>query len=98
MPLAIGKYKKVTDIMKDELRGKTMTEFVTWMAKMHAYRNLGKKLKDKHFKYTKRCVVKKNLTFDNYKTFCLTVKQYTENKCYLKIRNTVYTGNKHKIV
>ena len=40
--------------MKNELYGKTMTEFVALMAKMHAYRKIGKKLEDKRWKGTKK--------------------------------------------
>ena len=67
-PLPIGKNKKVIGLMKDELKGKIMTEFVALRAKMYAYRMLNKdKPEDKKCKGTKKCVVAESLTFEDYK-------------------------------
>ena len=41
------KKKKVIGLMKDELGGKIMAEFVALKAKMHAHRKIDKKLKQK---------------------------------------------------
>ena len=41
--LPIGESKKVIGLMKDELGGKIMAEFVALRAKMYAYRKIDKK-------------------------------------------------------
>ena len=78
-PLPIGENKKVIGLMKDELGGKIMTEFVALRAKMYAYRKIDRlAAQHEHFvacdekrcKGTKKCVVSEGLTFDDYKT-CL---------------------------
>lgn len=38
-PLPFGKYKKVVGLIKDELGGKILTEFVTLTAEMYAYKS-----------------------------------------------------------
>ena len=65
-PLPIGLNKKVIWLMKDELGGKIMTEFVAIRSKMYAYRKIDGK-EDKKCKGIKKCVVKKTLGFDDYK-------------------------------
>ena len=65
-PLPIGLNKKVIGLMKDELGGKIMTEFVALRPKLHAYRKLDGK-DDKRCKGIKKGVVKKTLDFDDYK-------------------------------
>ena len=68
-PLPIGKNKKVIGLMKDELGGKIMTEFVALTAKMYVYRKIVKKVVEKRCKGTKKCAVAEGLTFDDYKTY-----------------------------
>ena len=57
-------------MMKGELGGKIITEFVELREKIYAYRKTDKKLEDKCCKSTKKCVVAESLTFDDFKT-CL---------------------------
>ena len=73
-PLPIGKNKKVIDLMKDELGGKIMTEFVALRDKMYAYRKIDRlTFQHEHFvacdekrcKGTKKCAVSEDLTFDD---------------------------------
>ena len=64
-PLPIGKNKKVIGLMKDELGGKIMTEFVALRSKLYSHRNIDDK-KAKKCKGMKKCVVKKTLAFDDY--------------------------------
>ena len=61
--------KMVIGLMKDELGGKIMTEFVALKAKMYAYRKIDKEVEEKRCKGTKRCVVSEVLTFDGYNTY-----------------------------
>ena len=68
-PLPIGKNKKVIGLMKDELGGKIMAEFVALRPKLYSYKKLDGE-EDKKCKGIKKCVVKKTLTFEDYKN-CL---------------------------
>ncbi|WP_205732697.1 hypothetical protein, partial [Acinetobacter baumannii] len=96
-PLPIGKNKKVIRLMKDELGGKIMTEFVTLRAKMYAYRKMNSE-EDKKCKGIKKCVVAETLTFEDYKR-CLfegnTV--YREQMLFEHKKHDIYTVNKCKI-
>ena len=67
-PLLIGKNKKVIGLMKDELGGGIMKEFVTLRPKMYAYK-VGSS-ESKKCKGIKKCMVKKTISFEDYKT-CL---------------------------
>ena len=67
-PLPMGLNKKVIGLMKDELGGDTMTEFVTLRPKMYAY-NTGSS-ESKKCKGIKKCIVKKTISFEDYKN-CL---------------------------
>ena len=97
-PLPIGENKKVIGLMKDELGGKIMTEFVALRAKMHAYRKIDKEVEEKHCKGRKKCVVAEGLTFDDYKT-CLFDGEtiYREQMLFENKKHEVYKLNKHKI-
>ena len=65
-PLLMGKNKKVIGLMKDELGGKIITEFVTLSPKTYLYLiDDGKE--DKKAKGTKKCVIKKTIKFNDYK-------------------------------
>ena len=76
-PLSKRKNKKVIGLMKDELGGQIIKEFVRLRAKTYSClignNNEGKKAKD-----TKKCVIKRKPKFEDYKN-CLEATQ-TENK------------------
>ena len=74
-PLPIGKNKKVIGLMKDELGGTIMTEFVSLRPKLYSYKKIDGS-EDKKCKGIKKCVVKKTLTFEDYKN-CL-FEDFTE--------------------
>ena len=69
IPLPKGKNKKVIGLMKDELGGKIMTEFVAVRPKTSSYLMDGGNT-DKKAKGTKKCVIKRILKFNDYKN-CL---------------------------
>ena len=82
-PLPIGLSKKVIGLMKDELGGKIMTEFMALRPKLYSYKKLDGS-EDKKCKGIKKCVVKKTLTFEDYKT-CL-FSDSTEYRSQLMFR------------
>ena len=61
-PLEVGKNKNVIGKFKDEVGGKIMTEFCAVKAKAYAY-TLDEMKKAKG---TKKCIVKREITFKNY--------------------------------
>ena len=68
-PLPIGKNKKVIGLFKDELGGRIMKEFCVHRAKTYAYL-MDDNSEIKKSKGTKKCVIKRELMFENY-TDCL---------------------------
>ena len=67
-PLPVGLNKKVISLMKDELGGEIMTELVTLRPKMYAYKT--GESESKKCKGIKKCVVRKTISFEDYKN-CL---------------------------
>ena len=88
-PLPVGLNKKVIGLMKDELGGKIMTEFVALRPKLYSYKKLDGS-EDKKCKGINKCVIKKTLTFDDYKT-CL-FSDSTEYRSQL-----MFTSTKHEV-
>ena len=84
-PLPVGLNKKVIGLMKDELGGKIMTEFVALRPKLYSYKKLDG-LEDNKCKRIKKCVVKKTLTLQDYKT-CL-FNDSTEYRSQLMFRSS----------
>ena len=62
-PLPTGKNKKEIGLMKDELGGKIMTDFVAFTPKTYSYLmdDSGTPVTKKKAKGTKKCVIKKYL-------------------------------------
>ena len=65
-PLPTGENKKKIGLMKDELGGKIMTEFVALRPKTYSYLTDDCE-EDKKPKGTKKCVIKRRLKFSDYK-------------------------------
>ena len=68
-PLPTGKNEKVIGLMKDELGGKIITEFVTLRPKTYSYLTDDCK-EDKKARGTKKCIIKIMIRFNDYKN-CL---------------------------
>ena len=68
-PLPISLNKKVIGLIKDELEGKIMTEFMALRPKLFSYTKLDGS-EDKKCTVIKKRVVKKTLTFEDNRT-CL---------------------------
>ena len=84
-PLPVGLNKKVIGRMKDELGGAIITEFVALRPKLYLYKKLDGS-EDKKCRGIKKCVVKKTLTFEDYKT-CL-FNNSTEYRSQLMFRSS----------
>ena len=69
IPLSKRKNKKVIRLMKDELGGKTIIEFVELRAKTYSYYKWMSVVKIKKTKGTKMCVIKRKLKFEDFKRF-----------------------------
>ena len=95
-PLPIGMNRKVIGLMKDELGGDIMTEFVTLRPKLYFFRKLGDE--DKKCKGIKKCVIKKTLTFEDYKT-CLfnPTVVYRSQLMFRSTKHEVHTIEVNKI-
>ena len=97
IPLPTGKNKKVIALMKDELGGEIMTEFVVFRPKTDSCLTDDCK-EDKKAKGTKKCVIKRRLKFNDYKDYLLNneviLKSQQRFKCE---RHDVYTEEVNKI-
>ena len=96
-PLPIGLNKKVIGLMKEELVGKIMTEFVALRPKLYSYKKLDGS-EDKKYKGIKKCVVKKTLTFEDYKTCLLSDStEYRSQLMFRSAKHEVYTIEVNKV-
>ena len=87
-PLPVGLNKKVIGLTKDELGGEIMTEFVTLRPKMYAYKTGS--AESKKCKRIKKCVVKKTISFEDYKN-CL----FSGETSYRS--QLMFRSSKHKV-
>ena len=83
--------------MKDELRGKINTEFVTLRPKTYSFLTHDGK-EDKKAKGTKKCVIKKIIKFNDYKKGLLNDEVIlTSQQTLISKKHDVYTENINKI-
>ena len=96
-PLPVGLNKKVIGLMKDELGGKIMTEFVALRPKLYSYKVLDGS-EDKKCKGIKKYIVKKILTFEDYKT-CLfnNSTEYRSQPMFRPSKHVVHTIEVNKV-
>ena len=96
-PLPTGVNKKVIGLMKDELCGDIITEFVALRPKAYSYIK-NDFIEMKKAKGTKKCVVKKMLRFEDYKKCLFSNGKVLKLQQRFKSENhSVYTKNINKI-
>ena len=96
-PLPVGLNKKVIGLMKDELGGTIMTEFVALRPKLYSDKKLDDS-EDKKCKGIKKCVVKKTLTFEDLRT-CLfsDSMEYRSQLMFRLAKHEVHTIEVNKV-
>ena len=96
-PLRTGKNKKVTGLMKDELGGRIITEFVALRPKTYSYLTDDCK-EDKKAKGTKKCMIKRMIKFNDYNNCLLNGEVVLKSQQRFKSKgHDVYTENVNKI-
>ena len=103
-PLPVGLNHKVISLMKDELRGEIMTEFVTLRPNMYAYKTGGSEStagwdKVKKCKGIKKCIVRKTISFEDYKNCLLSGEiSYRTQLMFRSSKHEVRTLEVNKLV
>ena len=96
-PLPIGKNKKVIGLFKDELGGKIMKGFCAIRVKTYSYL-MDDDSEVKKAKGTKKCVIKRELMFENYKDCLFNDKIILKSQQRFKSdHHKVYTEEVNKI-
>ena len=96
-PLPTAKNKKVIGLMKDELGGKIITEFVTLRHKTYSFLTDDGK-DDKKAQGTKKCVLKKMVKFNDYKKCLLNDEVILKSQQrFISKKHDVYTEIINKI-
>ena len=103
-PLPMGLNKKAISLMKDELGGEIMTEFVTLRPKMYAYKiGSGESTtrwdKVKKCKGIKKCVVRATISFEDYKNCLLSGEtSYRSQLTFRSLKHEVRMLEVNKLV
>ena len=96
-PLPIGVNKKVLGLLKDELGGGIITEFVALRPKAYSYKTEDN-VELKKAKGTKKCIINKMINFNDYKNgFFDNVKVLRSQLRFKSENHSVYTENINKI-
>ena len=96
-PLPTGKNKRVIGLMKDELGGGIITEFVALRPKTYSYLTDDCK-ENKKAKGTKKCVIKRMIKFDDYKKCLLNGEVILKSQQKFRRKgHDIYTENINKI-
>ena len=96
-PLFTGKIKKVIGLMKDELGGRIIKEFVALRPKTYSYLTDDCK-EDKKAKVTKKYVIKRLIKFSDYKNCLLNGEVILKlQQRFISEGHDVYTENITKI-
>ena len=96
-PLSTRKNKKVIGLIKDELGGRIIPEFVALRPKCYSYLTDDCK-EDKKAKGTKKCVIKRMIKFNDYKNCLLNGEVVLKSQQRFKSKGQdVYTENINKI-
>ena len=96
-PVRMVMYKKVIGLFKDELRRKTMKEFCALRAKTYSYL-MDDDSEKKKSKQIKKCVIKRRLTFENYKDSLFDNKTILKSQQRFKTHHhDLYTEEVNKI-
>ena len=96
-PLPKGKNKKVIGLMKDELEGEIMTEFVALRPKTYSY-SMDDDSEAKKTRGTNTCVIKRMLKFPDYKDCLLSNEIILKSQQRFKSeRHNAYTEEVNKI-
>ena len=96
-PLPTGKNQNVIGLLKDELGGRVITEFVALRPKTYSYLTDDCK-EDKEAKGTKKSVIKRMVKFDDYKNCLLNGEVILKSQQrFISKRHDVYTENINKI-
>ena len=95
--LPTGKNKKISGLMKDDLGGMIITEFVTLRPKTYSFLTDDGK-EDKKAKGTKKCIIKKMIKFSDYKKCLLNDEViFKSQQRFISKKHDVYTENINKI-
>ena len=96
-PLPISLNKNFIGLLKDELVGAIMTEFIALRPKLYSYKKLDGE-EDKKCKGIKKCAVKKTLMFEDYKNCLLNPKAvYRSQLMFRSTNHEVHTVDVNKV-